>query len=142
MKVKPHQRQSLLKQIPKSSVKAEEVNGHMVVSFKHIDQTQGQTFQQWETEGILADALETLSHYCKDTLQRQCSTDSFKHYKGFPPNDKTDYHQPSHVPQDADWASMHINGKQCLVGHIFKNTFYVVFLDKDHRFWISDLQER
>ena len=142
MKLKPHQKESLLKHVRKPSVKNEEENGHMVISLKYIDRTQGQTFEEWEKEGLLASALDTLSHYCKDTLQKQCSTDVFKHYKSFPPNNKTDYTHPDHVPQDVNWASMHVNGKQCLIGHIFRNVFYIVFLDKDHRFWISDLQDR
>lgn len=141
-KINPQKRGSLLKDIKKPSIKDEEQNGHMVISFKHLDRNQGQTFDCWEQKQILADALETLSGYCHDTLQKQCCTDSFKPYSSFPPPGKTDFKFPEHVPPDAQWASMHIKGKQCLAGHIFKNIFYVVFLDKDHRFWIRDLQRR
>lgn len=39
--------------------------------------------------------------------------------------------------EDVQWSSLHINGRCCLIGHIVKNTFYLIFLDKDHRFWIT-----
>lgn len=137
IKVKPHQKQSLLKGIKKPSSSDERHNEHLVVSFKYLDNKQGQTFEDWEKDHILAESLNTLAGYCHDTLQNQCHTASFKPYKNFPSKENTEYDFPDHVPQDACWASMHINGKQCLVGHIFSNVFYVVFLDKHHRFWIS-----
>lgn len=138
-KLKPHQRPSLLKNIPRPSIKNESDNNHLVISFKYFDRNQGQSFKDWEEENILASTLETLSSLCNDTLQKQCCTDSFKPYKNFPPRHKTNFSFPDHVPPDAQWASLHINGKQCVAGHIFRNTFYIVFLDKDHRFFISDI---
>jgi hypothetical protein len=135
IKIKPHQKESLLKNIRKPTVKEEYDKSHFVISFKHLDRNQGQTFKEWEAEKILARAVNTLSGYCHNTLQAQCHTDNFTAYGNFPPKDKTDFVFPNHVPQDAEWASMHITGKQCLVGHIFRNIFYVVFLDKNHKFW-------
>lgn len=137
MKIKNHLKDTPLKNIKKSSIQEEFDKNHLVISFKHLDKTQGQTFDDWEKDGILSGALETLSSFCHDTVQNQCCTDKFKPYGNFPSQGKTDFCFPSHVPPDADWASMHINGLQCLVGHIFKNIFYVVFLDKNHRFYIS-----
>lgn len=138
MTIKPHLKPSLIKNITKPSIKKEEDNNHLVISLKYLDKNQGQTFEDWEKNKILAHSLETLAGYCKDTLQNQCRTDSFKTYKSFPPKEKTDFYFPSHIPEDAEWASMHIKGKQCLAGHIFRNVFYIVFLDKDHRFFITE----
>lgn len=137
MKIKNHLRENPLKNIKKTSIKEEDQN-HFVISFKHLDKNQGQTFHEWERDGILAQALNTLSNYCHDTLQNQCFTENFKSYGNFPPSNKTEYYFPQHVPLDAEWAAMHVNGRQCLAGHIFRNVFYVVFLDKNHKFWISD----
>lgn len=141
-KVKPHKKKSLLENVTKPSIKDEYDKRHMVISLKHLDREQGQTFHDWEKEGILGDALQRIAGYCHDTLQRQCCTDTFKPYPCFPPKDKTDFRFPPHVPEDATWASMHINGIQRVIGHILNNVFYIVFLDKGHRFWISDIQER
>ena len=107
------------------------------ISFKHLDKTQGQSFHEWETEGLLADALITLHNYSHSSIQSQLN-DKFTCYGDFPPPAKTDFTHPRHVPDDAKWARIHVNGKQVIAGHIFKNTFYIVFLDRDHRFWISE----
>jgi hypothetical protein len=32
---------------------------------------------------------------------------------------------------DAKWARIHVNGLHVIAGHVFKNTFFVVFLDYD-----------
>ena len=37
---------------------------------------------------------------------------------------------------------MHIQGKECVIGHVIGQVFYLVFLDCDHKFWPTDLQER
>lgn len=137
MKIKNHLRDAPLKNIKKYSIQEEFDKQHLVISFKHLDKNQGQTFSDWENDGILSEALETLSSFCHDTVQKQCCTDKFKPYGNFPTKEKTDFTFPNHVPPDAEWASMHINGLQCLAGHIYKNIFFVVFLDKNHRFYIS-----
>jgi len=136
IKIKPHQKESLIK-ISKLKAQEEHDKKHLVISFKHLDRNQGQKFEEWESDKILARALETLSGYCNDTMEAQCCTERFKPYGNFPPPDKTDFKFPAHVPPDANWVSMHITGLQCVAGHIFHNVFYVVFLDKNHKFWKS-----
>lgn len=141
-KIRSQKKKSLLaglSNLPDSIDKEE--NKCFLLSFKYLDKNQGQSFSLWERENILAKALETLSGYCKKTLQSQYSK-SFTLYGDFPPKNKTDYQFPKHVPRDAKWARIHVQGKECIAGHIHHNVFYVVFLDKDHRFWISDLQSR
>lgn len=105
------------------------------VSFEYLDVNQGQTFEEWADEGLLINMLNTLKEYCKKTMQENKGP-NFKEYGSFPT--KTDFKHPKHVPKDVSWASLHIAGKPCLGGHIVENVFYVVFLDKDHRFWICE----
>ncbi len=31
----------------------------------------------------------------------------------------------------------HGQGKECIIGHFEDNIFHIVFLDKNHEFWIS-----
>jgi hypothetical protein len=114
-------------------------DGLIVFNFKFLDSAQGQTFCEWEKEGILSQALDVFKNYSSQKLSSAFST-KFKSYKDFPK--KTAFTHPKHVPEDARWASMHLQGKECVIGHIHQNVFYVVFLDKDHRFYISDLQDR
>lgn len=105
------------------------------ISFQYLDRNQGQTFEEWEKEGLLVNMLNTLRDYCQKTMQENKGS-NFKEYGSFP--SKTDFKHPKHVPKDVSWASLHLAGKPCLGGHIYENIFYVVFLDKNHRFWISE----
>lgn len=113
---------------------------HFKVSFKHLDTSQkyGSSFLDWQKSGLLAKMLEVLQGYCCSPLHAQLDGDKFTQYKNFPPKEKTNFKYPAHVPEDADWARIHINGIAVIAGHIVKDTFYVVFLDKTHKFWISN----
>lgn len=113
------------------------VGEDFVISLKHMDREQGQTFIEWEQDGILAQALDALQGYCCRPLSEQSNSKKFTIYGAFPPSDKTDFQHPKHVPEDAEWARIHLTGERCIIGHVVRNIFYVVFLDKHHRFWIS-----
>jgi hypothetical protein len=138
-KIKNHQTKSIISSaIEKSQSQtiSHLDNDCFVVSLKHIDKTQGQNFEVWEAEKILSRSLEVLAGYCTDAIRRSVGP-KFTIYGGFPPKHKTEFSHPLHVPEDAEWARIHVTGKQCIIGHIVKNTFYIVFLDRDHKFWIS-----
>lgn len=108
---------------------------NFVVSFQYLDRNQGQDFEDWEKEGLLVNLLNTLRDYCSQPIYKQFGN-KFKEYGSFPIKSK--FKHPEHVPEDVNWASLHITGRVCLGGHIYENIFYVVFLDKNHEFWISD----
>lgn len=108
---------------------------YFCLNFKNFDASQGQTFGDWEKAGLLSLALERWREHCKQSLQ-QCKGSKFKVYGSFPPN--TAFKHPKHVPPDAQWASMHIQGKECVAGHVIGDVFYVVFLDSEHQFWITE----
>lgn len=127
-------RQSLLNGTSEISTDKRKVDDDLRFSFKHLDTTQGQTFQDWQADGILANALETIKGYCTQPLGEAKKSKKFSIYNNFPA--KSAFCHPTHVSSEACWARIHINGKQCLGGHIVRNTFYVVFLDKNHQFWI------
>ncbi len=116
-----------------------EDNNCFMLSFKYLDTMQGQRFIDWEKEGILSKAMDTLSNYCRDTIPNQTGN-SFTIYGGFPPKGKTKFSHPKHVPPDANWARIHVQGRECVAGHVHHNVFYVVFLDKEHKFWINKLK--
>lgn len=116
------------------------LNNMFLLSFKDLDREQGQTLEDWEKEGILARAIDTLRNYCCSSLVSQSNTDKFTIYGEFPPREDTDFEPPKHVPDDAVWARIHVTGKQCIIGHVLRNVFYVVFLDKEHKFYKSKLK--
>ena len=109
-----------------------------LVSFRYLDPTQGQTLCEWEQAGILARGIDVLKNYCCAPLNNQIDGDRFAKYDDFPPKDKTDFIHPKHVPEDASWARIHVNGTQVIAGFVNRNIFNVVFLDREHRFWITE----
>jgi hypothetical protein len=108
---------------------------NLVFSFKDFDHTQGQTFQEWEESKLLSPLLEKLKEFsCKSITEAQKA--HFTIYNIFPR--KSNFKHPKHITEDAIWASLHIQGKECIAGHIINNVFYIVFFDREHRFWITE----
>lgn len=109
------------------------------VSFQYLDTSQkfGSSFKDWQHAGLLSKMMETLSGYCCRSLTEQVDKDKFTIYGDFPPADKTEFKYPEHVPEDAKWARIHITGAAVIAGHVISDTFYVVFLDKTHRFYMT-----
>lgn len=61
-----------------------------------------------------------------------------KVYGNFPQN--TEFCHPRHVNDNVAWAVIkHVGGQKGVVaGYIVESTFYIVFLDRNHKFWISE----
>jgi hypothetical protein len=58
----------------------------------------------------------------------------------FPPN--SEFKKPTHIGE-VTWAVMHItaNSKEVVVGYIDEDdVFYIIFLDKEHKFWPTTLK--
>lgn len=113
-------------------------NELFLISLKDLDHNQGQSLTSWEEDRILARAFDTLKGYCCSTLCSQSNTDKFTIYGNFPSGNVTNFKHPRHISEDAIWARIHVTGKQCVIGHIIRNIFYIVFLDKEHCFWKSN----
>lgn len=65
------------------------LNDDFLVSFKYLDRQQGQTLEEWESEGILAKAMETLRNFCSDKLTKQIDSKKFTIYGNFPPKNSS-----------------------------------------------------
>ena len=122
---------NLKKNIPSTS--------NFKVSFQYLDTTQkyGSSFKDWQSHGLLSKALEVLQGYCCSPLRPQLNTEKFTSYGDFPNSNFTLFNFPANIPEDASWARIHITGPAIVVGHIVENTFYVVFLDKTHKFFLT-----
>ena len=107
----------------------------VVLSFKDFDRNQGQSFQEWEEEKLLALAVSKLREVCQLTVGQATAQQVIKPYTkvGFP--SESGFEHPKHVLPDVTWCSMHVQGKECVIGYFEDNIFQVVFLDKDHEFW-------
>lgn len=93
------------------------------------------SFLDWQKGGLLARAMDTLHGYCKSPISYD--GDKFGLYGDFPKQGYTLFSHPDHVTPDAKWVKMHISGTGVLVGHVVRNTFYIVFLDKSHAFYLT-----
>jgi hypothetical protein len=107
----------------------------IVLSFKDFDRSQGQSFVCWEKEHLLALAVSRLHELCQLTVGQATAQQIVKPYTKtiFPSHSK--FKQPQYVMPDVIWCSMHIQGKECIIGYFERNIFNIVFLDKNHDFW-------
>ena len=103
--------------------------------FAHLDKAQGHTLDEWEERRLLSKMIVRFRDFGTESLHL-CLNSKFKKYKNFPPS--SNFSHPTQVPRDAEWASMHLGNMPCVIGHILRGVFYVVFLDGDHEFWPSE----
>jgi len=118
-------------------LKREDLEGLISFNFKQLDFSQGQNFRDWQKDDLLIPMLDTMRSYSSMKLSSAFGK-RFKTYDTFP--EKSVFKHPKNVPPDAAWASMHIKGQECIAGHILGDVFFVVFLDKEHEFYPSELK--
>lgn len=112
----------------------------------------GQDFKQWEYEELIK-LLENLTLFSENSLTYWKNQNSrLVIYDNFPIPAKTDFKEPRNVPLEAKWGRFRLGGKIRLIGFVIPetydnkehettgkrwdiNTFYIVFLDENHRFW-------
>lgn len=111
--------------------------------FSKIDITQGQNIKEWEQLGLLSIFIERTKQISNYEYQQALAEGHIKQYTkvGFPPDSK--FKIPKHVTPDY-WAVIHITpkSKEVVAGFLDNNIFYIVFLDKEHEFWPTDIQNR
>ena len=127
------------KVIDKASVNDEGRIANFKVSFQYLNTPQkyASSFKDWQKCGLLSKAMDVLQGYSCSPLRSQIDGVKFSVYDSFPPEEKTMFVYPKNVPEDAHWARIHVNGPAVIIGHIVRDTFYVVFLDKTHKFFLT-----
>lgn len=128
-----------IKEKKNRSVNDNELTTNFKISFQYLDTTQkfGSSFKDWQKAGLLSAMLDTLAGFCHRPLMEQANGTKFAIYGDFPDKGHTMFEYPKNVPEDANWARIHINGLSVVVGHIVGDTFYIVFLDKTHKFLLT-----
>jgi len=132
-------------------------------NFSYFDNSQdcGQDFDEW-TEIQLQKLLNKVKEYSKFSLKhwsnQKVGSGKHKHnileiYGAFPTN--TDFKCPTSIPHQVEWGRFRLENKVRLIGFVIpssyhktlhsktmemfdKNTFYVVFLDKEHKFYKTE----
>jgi hypothetical protein len=138
---KPHQKSSIIKNAIAIRKTIIEVDSEKCasISFRHLDFSQGSSITEWAQNGLFEQTIEHLKSICLDPLETQKGK-NYDIYNTFPK--ASSYTHPSFVPEDAIWARFHLTGINVIAGHIYKNIFYIVFLDNKHGFWEMDKQKK
>ena len=150
---------SFLSSIPKASI--EESTDTLAAKSKFnfayfISDNSGQDFRDW-TQKQLYELFDKLKEYSKFSLAHwetvfQGGYPVFVQYDYFPTN--TEFKKPQSIPHQAIWSRFRLEGDSRLIGFVLPeeykdteqntsgfrfdtNTFYVVFLDENHRFYIT-----
>jgi len=107
-------------------------------SWTKLDINQGQSIKEWEDEGLLSILCEMMRQVGQYESVQALSSQMIKQYTkvGFPPN--SEFNEPKHV-SPIYWAVIHIKpkSKEVVAGYLESDIFYIVFLDKEHKFWPS-----
>lgn len=103
---------------------------------------QGESFEDWENDGLLADLMQRLTQLSALTVPQAIAGNHITVYTKviFPP--KSGFKWPSHVPSDIKWSTFHLKpkSKEVIAGYLDTDIFFVVFLDKNHLFWECELK--
>lgn len=110
-------------------------------NFKDLDSVQcppGQTVEEWQKEGLLSALVEKLKNLSSMTLNEALQQQQIKIYGSFPP--KSDFVSPKYLEGKVRWSViMNVKGQKCRVaGYVDGNTFFIVFLDREHRFFVTE----
>ena len=129
-----------------------DAKGKLSFSFKYFDGSQkaGQDFKDWNDKQKL-ELLEKLRDYSREGklfwLNQRVGGGGLKVleiYGTFPRN--SDFEYPKHVPEKVRWARFRMESAMRLVGffideeqakefNLATEIFYIVFLDREHRFY-------
>lgn len=120
-------------------------------NFKYFRSTEnGQSFEEWQGNNILADLMNKLKEFSQLSVEELKQNHRLKIYGPFPTSKCTDFKLPTDLPKNGiKWSSFRITGEKRLIGFFVSkeaeiddckniaNTFYVVFLDENHKFYKS-----
>ncbi len=113
----------------------------------------GQDFKEW-VHADLIKLLNKLKNYSENNLKYWETQGVLKIYGNFPSN-HTDFVEPKNIPIDVKWGRFRFENKVRLAGFVIPNTkydeihketnyrfdtntFYVVYLDKYHKFYKTE----
>ena len=133
-------------------------SGCIAFSMRYFDKSQlaGQDFKDW-TDKERLDLLNKLKEYSSNTkkywLNERCGAGGLKIlaiYGDFPVN--SDFEWPKHLPKEGvRWARFRLDQQMRIIGFfvdeetartysLSTDTFYLVFLDRDHRFYKTEAE--
>jgi len=141
--------------------KTDKITERCKFNFHYFHHQEGisQNFEEWD-KNELTKLLNKLNNYSEKSLDAWSKTpiggksfNVLEIYDYFP--DKTDFSEPKHIPVEVKWARFRLEQKVRLIGFVIPksyegelhfetnslfdtNTFYIVYLDRDHLFWKTE----
>jgi hypothetical protein len=117
----------------------------VIFSLKYFIDTQPkndkESYSSWEKDGRLSQLLERLQAICDCSVISAIQQGFLKRYDSFPLSKDTHFKCPSNFKDREWWVINKISGQKARVaGVMVGNVFYIVFFDKEHKFWISKLK--
>ncbi len=158
---KNKRKENFLASLPQASIEATDdtLAARCKFNFSYFcEQQAGQDFADWEHDKLckLLDKLKEygrhpLRYWLQQTVGRAGTVLAI--YGGFPL--RSDFSHPSHVPHQVRWGRFRIDQATRLIGFVLpeeydgrpqphsgvlfdSNTFYIVFLDQEHRFYKTE----
>lgn len=151
-------KEKFINSLPKNEISNSGLSSRSKLNFSFFDGSQpaGQDYRDLSQEDLVK-IFEKIKNYSKENLlfwrNERCGAGGLKvftEYGDFPK--KSEFTHPPHVPHDVMWARFRVESKFRLIGFLVpdrlhekmdeetkciydRNTFYVVFLDKDHLFY-------
>jgi hypothetical protein len=116
---------------------------NIVFCFKHFvdSNNTGQSLDTWACtdKKLLLGFLQKMVHISKQSRAEATKDSTITLYGKFPDQDKTDFSCPPGISKEENWGVLrNIGGQKARVAGFLKgDTFHVVFLDKEHKFWKS-----
>lgn len=154
---------NFLASIPQASLDSpnDDITIRCKFNFSYLDENQeaGQSFSNWNKTEIET-LLQKLKQYSRESIEHWTRVPIGKKsgkvlsiYEKFP--EKSEFKRPLNIPHQVKWARFRLDYSGRLVGFVIpeshhdkhhekseyrfdKNTFYVVFLDKFHKFYIPN----
>lgn len=118
-------------------------DNHIAISFRYFqnfDSNPVQSLNNWHDENRLLDMLTSLEYISKNNIVRLQSIDrKLTLYGGFPNHKVNDFSLPDGLSETENWGALrNIGGQKArIAGFLRDNVFYIVYLDKEHRFYKS-----
>ena len=159
---KAPKKQAYLSSLPQDCIATSDIHTRCKFNFSYFDTNQvGQNFIDWNDvsgNSKLNKLMEKMKEFTRQPLSywrnlkigkgKQGGKGKRQHclevYGDFPNNSA--FKHPAHVPDDVHWARFRMDCGTRLVGFILPesedqkndtNTFYLVFLDENHQFYLT-----
>ncbi len=149
-----------ISEFPENSLSDSDIRSRCKFNFSFFDDSQphGSGFHELEA-GVLADILLKIKSFTRNDLNywrnERCGAHSLKvyaDYKSFPA--RSEFKFPKAIPHDVNWGRFRLENLSRLIGFTIPgtfrphettdhfsydfNTFYVVFIDLEHKFYLSE----